>query len=495
TKVYKTPIVLLTTDNIGKALEIQALLAKQGITAERVADGNKSNLTLSEYTMSQRDRALLAIVQSGLVDQNIGLEVFDKGDFTSTKDDKRIRLARAINGELSRLIRKIPPIENASVFVSIPDPSLFTANQKPATATVQVSIPTGDRLTNDKIRAITNLLIGSVQGLNASDISITDTNGNVYSSIIDPQDDIRSITEENDQYMKNKIEAQLDKLVGKSKYVVTVSTFLRQSPAEKTSLIYDPKNKSVTSAQRFTEGLGDKSSDKGTASGAVSSYLPSGVSGQTSNSSQNRAYSRSAEELEFGVSKTQVSESLRAGMVEDISIAVTVENGSLPSSMTMEELKNLVAKTASPKVSANNVEIAFSDSVNPYLAAEHPIKTLTPEGSGNPWWTVVVLLASGLIVGFIFIANKVKNEARKQETEIRNLREQSMVQENKLNEMNQKSALLLAKQEQMQQSISTTKQTVPIAANLQETIGQLTENVDMVDNVPLHLKHWIENAT
>ena len=59
--------------------------------------------------MSERDRALLAIVKSGLMDQNVGLEIFDKGDFTSTKEDKRIRLIRAVNGELSRLIPQNPP--------------------------------------------------------------------------------------------------------------------------------------------------------------------------------------------------------------------------------------------------------------------------------------------------------------------------------------------------------------------------------------------------
>ena len=40
-------VELLTTDNIGKALEIQAMLAKQGITAERQLDGTKSKLVLN----------------------------------------------------------------------------------------------------------------------------------------------------------------------------------------------------------------------------------------------------------------------------------------------------------------------------------------------------------------------------------------------------------------------------------------------------------------
>ena len=202
-KPLKEDIKLLTTDNIGKAIEIQALLAREGIVAAREADGSKSSIVLKkgESNLGERDRALLAIVKSGLIDQNMGLEIFDKGDFTSTKEDKRIRLARAVNGELARLIRRIPPIENASVFVSIPEQTMFASQQKPITATVQVTMPSGDKLDQTKVKAITNLLLGAVNGLEAKNVTITDTNGTVYSSIINASDDMLARLEENDRYM------------------------------------------------------------------------------------------------------------------------------------------------------------------------------------------------------------------------------------------------------------------------------------------------------
>ena len=105
----KEDVDLLTTDNLGKAIEIQALLARYNIAVSRALDGTKSRLYLKKgdcttgmkkCTTAQRDEALIQIVQSGLMDQNVGLEIFDKGDFTSTKEDKKIRLTRAINGEL-----------------------------------------------------------------------------------------------------------------------------------------------------------------------------------------------------------------------------------------------------------------------------------------------------------------------------------------------------------------------------------------------------------
>lgn len=252
-KVIKEPLDLLTTDNLGKAIEIQALLAREGIEIKRRVDGTKSTLYLEKYTMSTRDRALLAIVKSGLMDQNVGLEVFDKGDFTSTKEDKRIRLSRAINGELSRLIRKIPPIENASVLVSIPEQTMFAADQKPITATVQVVMPSGEKLDAMKVKAIKNLLLGTVNGLIAENISITDTNGNVYDSIVSADDDLLAKIQENDQYMQQKVKAQLDKLVGKGNYVATVSTYLRESPMDKSTIDFDPNKKTAVTEQTFSE--------------------------------------------------------------------------------------------------------------------------------------------------------------------------------------------------------------------------------------------------
>ena len=233
-KIEKEPFDIVTTENAGKAIEIQSLLARYKINAKRKADGSKTTVYLEakKYTNSQRDEALLILVKSGLIDQNVGLEIFDKNDFTSTKDDKRIKLVRAINGELSRLIRKLPNIENASVMVSIPESTFFKADKKPVTAAVMLTVPTGHRLDAGAIKTIKSLLLGSVVDLSADNISITDSNGNVYSSLVRASDDQISQIQENDTYIQNKVAKQLDMLVGRGNYAITVSTSLNQVPKE-----------------------------------------------------------------------------------------------------------------------------------------------------------------------------------------------------------------------------------------------------------------------
>ncbi len=491
-KIIKEPYDLFTTDKIGQALEVQALLARQGIKAQRRVDGTKSTLYLAEYTQDQKDRALLAIVRSGIVDQHIGLEIFDNGDFTSTKEDKRIRLARAINGELARLIRKLDTVENAQVFISIPEQSLFASKQKPVTATVQVQLEAGKTLDNMKVKTITNLLLGAVQDLEPENISITDTDGNVYNSIIGGANDALTKLQENDKYMQKKVAAQLDRLVGKGNYVVTVSTFLTQAPVEKTSIIYDPSSKTAVNEQNFSEKLGDVSSDSNSATNAVSVYLPYGVPGSGANSSQDRKYIRSANETQYGVSKTQINEYMKEGVIEQISIAVSLEQSSIPMSMTIQEMKELIANAASPLVDPENVSIAFVESTTPILAPDSPNHLPKPEESGNPWWVVGLFLLIGLGFGLKHIAQKVRSEAERQEEELELLRKKSEEQEKQLKVVNMKAAELIQKQAQMAQNLieqqnlqmiqaQAAAQAAAMAANAQQPVQQAPRKEKPVD--------------
>ncbi|MGN0031276.1 MAG: flagellar M-ring protein FliF C-terminal domain-containing protein [Candidatus Gastranaerophilaceae bacterium] len=505
----KTNVDLLTTDNLGKALEIQALLAKQGITAERSLEGTKSKLYLNakncstltkKCTITDRDNALIAIVQSGLVDQNVGLEIFDKGDFTSTKEDKRIRLARAMNGELARLIKQIKPIQNATVFISIPENNGYFENPKPKTATVQIVMPSGkdyEKLDQIKVKAIINLLVGSVSGLKAENISITDTNGNVYRSVMDAEDEMLQRLEENDKYMQQKISKQLDRLFGPGNYVVTVSTFLRQTPVEKFTIEYDPTKKASVSEQSFREGLGDQTKDQSQGINAVSTYLPNGLPSGGTDSSQSRNYSRSATETQYGVTKTQTNEYIKPGVIEDISIAVTVDRNNWPAETTQEELKELIARAASPKVTAEDVSIAYSNSNDPYLTPDKQQNLPKPDESGNPWWLALLLCGLGLIIIFKAISAKVKKIKEENQIEVEQLRQKTLEQERQLSDINSRASQLTQRQSELAQDLINQQQRVAIPQFDESLLVDSLESIssEITEDSADKIKSWIEEGS
>ncbi len=504
----KAPVDLLTTDNLGKALEIQALLAKHGIVASRAVDGTKSVLRLDpksctsvpgKCTTEKRDLAIMLIVESGLYDQNVGLEVFDKGDFTSTKEDKRIRLVRAMNGELARLIKRIDGIENASVFISIPEQTMFSSMQKPVTATVQLTVAVGQTLNMGTIKAVSNLLLGSVSGLTSQNISITDTNGHVYNSLVDAQSEMIERIQQQDKYMQEKVQAQLNRLIGAGKYVATVSTFLKQAPVERFTIEYDPSRKTAVNEQTFSEGLGDQTQDVNKNTNAVSVYLPNGLPAGSSDSSQNRSYSRTARETQFGVTKVQTNEYMSPGVLEEISIAVTLEKDALPVELTLEELKELVAHAASPKADPDNVTIAFAESLDPFMAGDKNVKAPIKAEHGNPWWLAVALLAFGLFFGHKALTHKINSAKAAQEEEILRLREQNEAQEKQIKDLSANAADMIAKQSQLQQGLIEQQNRPAIrtsGSEIRDALRELKREFEGVDESEAgeKIRSWIEQG-
>ena len=503
-KVQKEQFDIVTTDNTGKAIEIQTLLARSGIAAKRSQEGSKTTVFLEagKYTNTDRDAALLAVVKSGLVDQNVGLEIFDKSDFTSTREDKRIKLARAVNGELSRLIRQMPNIDNASVLISIPENSMFKADKKPVNATVMLTVPSGVRLDSSIIKAIKSLLLGSVIDLTAENISITDSNGNVYSSLVKSIDDQVSRLQENDTYMQNKVAAQLDMLLGRGNYVVTVSTFLNQVPVEETSIQYDPNSKTSITEQTFREGLGDNSQDTSKGSDAVSVYLPNGLQNSSSTSTQNKNYERTAKETSYGVGKTHTSRYYKTGIIEKITIAVTMNSDAMPPNMSEFDLKSQIAKAASPKVNPEDVSIAYAETIDPYLASDRPVNLPVPEASGNQWWLALVLIVVGLMLGFVFVHRKLKDSSSEQEEALRQLQRKTVEQEKQIVDVNLKAAELIEKQtiltqelleQQKQLQIEKKKQPdISLEEVIEEVSSDLAQSDD--DKTLKELKSWIEKS-
>ncbi len=502
----KEDVELLSTDNLGKALEIQSLLARNNIVASRRVDGTKSVIYLKKgdctpgmkkCTTEKREQAIIAIVESGLYDQNVGLEIFDKGDFTSTKEDKKIRLTRAMNGELARLIKRIDGISNASVFISIPEQTMFTSMQKPTTATVQLTVDVGRKLDSRVIKAVTNLLLGSVSGLKSENISITDTNGHVYSSIINAESELIERMEENDRYMQEKVSAQLNRLVGAGKYVATVSTFLKQAPVEKFTIDYDPNRKTAVNQQVFSEGLGDQTQDINKNTNAVSVYLPNGLPAGSSDSSQNRSYSRTASETQYGVTKSQINEYMSPGMLEEISIAVTLEKDSLPADITLQELKELIAAAASPKADPENVTIAFSDSLDPFLTADKGNKAPIEPKTGNPWWLAIALIAVGLFAGHKVLSSKLMAAKYEQESAMNELKAKDAQHDKQIKDVSMQAAELIEKQSQLAQGlIEQQNRSYTTSPALVDALRDLKREFDDVDELEAgdKIRSWIEQG-
>src|SRR5688572_11424020 len=108
----------------------------------------------------------------------VGMEVFDKTNFGITDFAQKLNFQRALEGELTKTISRLSPVESARVHLVLPAERLFSAQQKDTTASVVIKLKPAARLTDEQVGTIKNLVSRSVEGLTPANVAVMDVNGN-----------------------------------------------------------------------------------------------------------------------------------------------------------------------------------------------------------------------------------------------------------------------------------------------------------------------------
>lgn len=222
-----------------------------GETADRLKELNIDHKVVQDGSAiaierTKVDEARIALAMKGLPkDGVVGYEIFDKGSFISTDFEKRVSLQRAVNGELSRLIRKMDGVQDARVTVVMPEQALFAEQQQPPTAAVMLSFSPGGGFRPENIEAITHLIASSVQGLKPENVTVVDQAGNMLAAGQGSSDKTGEkglnkevakrleIQSDMEKDIENKTMALLEKVVGPGKAKVRVSLEMNWDRAQR----------------------------------------------------------------------------------------------------------------------------------------------------------------------------------------------------------------------------------------------------------------------
>lgn len=214
-------------------------------------------------------------------DTGVGFELFDKQEFGATKFDQNVKYKRALEGELSRTITALEPVESASVSLAIPKESLFISKQIEPTASVMIKLKEDKTLSPKQIRGIKNLVAAAVPRLKSENVMLVDSDGDILG---DNEEQARlselSITQ---QRFKTKEERKKQRKIvevvapfvgGKDKVVAQVSIDYDFSIKNITSEKYDPENvvRSEQTLEEKREGFQPK--EVGGVPGTVSNIGP-----------------------------------------------------------------------------------------------------------------------------------------------------------------------------------------------------------------------------
>ncbi|WP_272663406.1 MULTISPECIES: flagellar basal-body MS-ring/collar protein FliF [unclassified Providencia] len=349
----------------------------------QIADNGSAILVPADKVHELR----LKLAQSGLPKGgNTGFELLDKEQFGISQFSEQINYQRALEGELSRTIESLSPVQSARVHLAIPKPTLFVREQKLPTASVTVGLLPGRMLDEGQISAIVHMVSSSVTGLTASNVIIVDQAGRLLTNNDNSQLSVNSaqikMTKEMESHLKQRIEDILSPLVGRANIHAQVTAQMDFSKVEQTSEEYKPNQTPDSAAIRSrqnSQSMQNNNGGTGGVPGALSNQPVSAPNApvetnkdnkdgtQTANNRNSVSNSQSDETTNYEVDRKISHTQRQIGVVDRLSVAVIVnyhsqdgENGPEMKPLPPEMLQQIEALTRE----AMGFSTARGDSLN-----------------------------------------------------------------------------------------------------------------------------------
>jgi flagellar M-ring protein FliF len=187
-----------------------------------------------------------------------GYEILDQGKLGWTDFVQKFQYRRALEGEIARTIQTLEEVQQARVHLVIPEPSLFTEDQKPTTASLVVRLRPGARLRPGQVRGMVHLVASAVEGLDAENVAVLDTSGNLLSNgqggdPLAATTDQMSLARNIEEHLSQKAQSMLEAVLGPRKAIVRISAELDWEKVESTIESFDGDNPVVRSEERSEE--------------------------------------------------------------------------------------------------------------------------------------------------------------------------------------------------------------------------------------------------
>jgi flagellar M-ring protein FliF len=224
--------------------------------------------------------ARLKLAGQGLP-QGGGFAALDKDPgFGVSQFVENARYQHALETELGRTIANLRPVEGARVHIAVARQSAFVRDHRAASASVFVQLKAGQRLEQQQVQAIINLVASSIPELEASQVTVVDQQGRLLSQ--PPGHDEFSLREEQfdlvhrleDDY-RQRIEALLSPLVGAGHVRAQVVAQLDMAVTEQAREQYAPGSQVVRSEQVSEQSSREGGMAQGVP-GALSNQPPAG---------------------------------------------------------------------------------------------------------------------------------------------------------------------------------------------------------------------------
>lgn len=340
----------------------------------------------------------------------------EQNNFGNSQFVENARYLRALESDLSKTINAIEGVQSARVHIAVPQNATFADENAKTTASVVLSLSAGFSSDKEKIRAIVQIVAGSVPGLDPKDVAITDQYGHYLSSSLD-QDSMYNAEQLNYQnniqnYYEKRIESMITPLLGQNKVTVRVYADIDFTRREEAQEQYDPEKKVLRSEQTLSEQV-----DSSAASGPPGSLSnsPPGEEGDKASSSNNTtkgSQGRSETTKNYELTKSVTYRKSNFAKLNSLSVAVVVDNEVVMDPKTKKLIVKPLDKDKLDKLTQLvQTTVGFNqargDKVTIINSSFIPVKEEKPIIAVHfwelPWFWDAFKKIGGSLAGFIFL--------------------------------------------------------------------------------------------
>src|SRR4051794_34251735 len=380
------------------------------ITAALDAKGIKydvrNNGTALAVDKSQIGQARIALAEKGLPNSaQPGFELFNSQKLGASDFQQQVTYERALEGQLAGTISQIDGVGGATVQLVLPQDQLFDDKQSMSKASVLLAGASGS-LEPGAIHGIAQLVAGSVKGLDANNVSITDSTGQLLwpNSAGGATNGQMAATQKQaaearySQGMEAKLNALLVQTLGPGKGQVQVNADLNADRTTLRKLTYGKKGV-VLSSKKDDETLkGTGAAGAGGAAGAASNTVPSyaGAAGRTGSN-----YKHKSAEVVNGVDKQVATTQVAPGSVNKLNVGVILDASVPPASVA-------AIKTAIASAAGITPKRGDSFSVSKVAFAKPPVPAQKPATATALGFAKYVAAGLGLLAFLFFVTRHLR---------------------------------------------------------------------------------------
>jgi len=342
--------------------------------------------------------------------------------FGTSQFIQNARYHKAMEEELARSIVSMQSVKNARVHLAIPKQSVFVRERKKPSASVILELYAGRSLAQQQVAAITNMVASSIQDMDMNNVTIVDQMGRLLTenegNTLGLNDKQMEYTHKLENLYNQRVKNILTPFLGPKGFSVQVKASLDFNRKEVTSEQFNPDLSAVRSKQLLIErssgvndaGVPGSLSNQPPGGSVLPEQTAGGEEGGSADNEKGPFRSRESSTQNFEVDKSISHTSYSTGTVQNISVAVVVDD-----SRTIDEKGVVSTKERSEKEiqritalvkEAVGYNIQRGDTVNVVNAAfvAPPVMEALPEipmWEQDWFWGIVKQVLAGLVILYL----------------------------------------------------------------------------------------------